>query len=209
MGARHRTRRAARRNPELDAKPLILVVTEGEVTEPQYLAGFVRACRNPRVRVEISKDHGVPRTLVERAKELKNEAARAAKKKDDENLAFDEVWCVFDIDVHSNIPEARNMARDNDISLAVSNPCFEFWLVLHLRDSPGCQHRHDMQALLRKLGAITVKSVSFENFRNGYTDAVRRASRLDQAALADGEEGRCPTTTVYQLTESIRGDSVV
>ena len=66
--ARNRQRRQGRRPPFRDPKPTILVVSEGEKTEPEYFRGFARACRNPRVTIEVAPEHGVPRTLVEVAK---------------------------------------------------------------------------------------------------------------------------------------------
>ena len=84
----------------------------------------------------------MPKTLVERAVAMKREAALEAKRKKDENLKYDQVWCVFDIDEHPFVPEAKQQARDNGIEVAISNPCFELWALLHFRDqwqnSRGC-----------------------------------------------------------------------
>ena len=66
--ARNRQRRQGRRPPFRDPKPTILVVSEGEVTEPEYIRGLQSACRNPRVTIEVAEEHGVPRTLVRIAK---------------------------------------------------------------------------------------------------------------------------------------------
>ena len=55
-------------------KPRILIVSEGEKTEPEYFRGFAKACRNPRVTIEMAPEHGVPRTLVEVARDYKKEA---------------------------------------------------------------------------------------------------------------------------------------
>ena len=203
---RNRDRRPGRRPPFRDPKPIILVVCEGEKTEPQYLLGFVRACRNPRVRIEVAPEHGVPRTLVEIAKQHKIDAKAAAEREHDENLAFDSVWCVFDMDEHPNVGEAREMARDNGIELAVSNPCFELWLLLHFRESPGMQHRDKVQELLAGYVPDYDKRVDYATYSDGYLDATLRARRLDRVAASDGEEGRNPTTGVYRLTELIRGE---
>jgi hypothetical protein len=35
------------------------------------------------------------------------------------------VWCVFDIDEHPVIPEAKDQAPANRIELTISNPYFE------------------------------------------------------------------------------------
>ena len=117
---RNRPRKRARPEAFRDPKPVILVVCEGEITEPQYLDGFSRACRNSRVRIRIATQHGVPRTLVETAKRYKREAELEAKRKRDDNLSFDAVWCVFDVDEHPGVPDAAQMARDNGIELAIS-----------------------------------------------------------------------------------------
>lgn len=180
------------------------MVCEGEVTEPQYLKGFRIACRNPRVDVEVDPKHGVPWSLVRTAKERKLAADGAARRGDDENLRYDQVWCVFDIDSHPNLADAVQMARDNGILLAVSNPCFELWLLLHLRDSPGAQHRHDVQRMLGTFLPDYEKAVDFAKLQAGYDEAVARATRLDRDAGEMDEAGRNPTTGVYRLTESIR-----
>jgi hypothetical protein len=139
---RDRDRKPARRAPFRNPKPVILVVCEGKNTEPQYIDGFRRHVRNPRVDIEIAPSTGVPRTLVQVAKEKKENAEEEANRQRDPNLAYDSVWCVFDIDDHPKVGEAKEMARDNNIKLAISNPCFELWLLLHFRENPGMQHRH-------------------------------------------------------------------
>jgi RloB-like protein len=201
---RNRQRRPGRGAPRLSPKPRLLVFCEGENTEPQYIDAFRKWCRNPRVDVEISKEQGVPLTLVRAAKKRKVQAEKEASKAGDDNIAYDEVWCVFDVDEHPNLNDAQQMASANDIKLAISNPCFELWLLLHFRENPGMQHRHHVQSMVAEFVADYDKHVDFELFKAGYTDAVVRAKRLDDQASADGEAGRNPTTGVYQLTESIR-----
>lgn len=206
MGKRNRQRPRARRPSYKESKPVILIVTEGEVTEPEYLEGFAKACQNPRVRIEVVGGAGVPKSIVEAAKERKREAEKRARREKDDNLGYDQVWCVFDIDQHPNIPDARQMARDNGIDLAISNPCIELWLWLHFADQPGMQHRHKLQQMMKQHVPNYDKHVSYSDYSDGYTEAVKRASRLDESAEADNDEGRNPTTGVWRLTESIRSD---
>jgi hypothetical protein len=203
---RERKRRAGRRSPSRKSQPVILVVCEGEKTEPRYLLGFLENCKNPRVAIEIARQHGVPKTLVGIAKERKKRAADDAERGRDDNLAYDSVWCVFDVDEHPHIDDARQMARDNDIELAISNPCFELWLLLHFRDSPGMRHRHKLAELLAKHVPGYDKDIDYHNYSAGYPQAVTRAKRLAVAAASAGELGRNPSTDVYKLTELIRGN---
>jgi RloB-like protein len=131
MGApsgRNRYRRPGRRPAFRDPRPIMLIVCEGRNTEPQYFDQFAKFHRNSMVRVEIAPDHGVPLTVVRAAKDRRNEAINAAKREKDENLKYNSVWCVFDMDEHPHVDDAKSMARENGIHVAISNPCFELWL---------------------------------------------------------------------------------
>ncbi len=204
---RERDRRPARRpaGKSKDPKRRILVVCEGAVTEPQYIKGFERWCRNSVVEVEIADKHGVPLTLVNIAKVEKDRAAKRAKREKDDNLCYDEVWCAFDVDEHPKLNEARQLAEAHDIELAISNPCSELWLWLHFREQPGAQGRDDIQRLLRDPLPGYDKHLDFSMLQAGYTNAVARARRLDEDAERMDEAGRNPSTGFYRLTESIRG----
>ena len=206
--ARNRRRRQGRRSAFLEPKPTILVVSEGDVTEPEYIRGLQCACRNPRVTIEVAPEHGVPKTLVEHAKRHKERAQANADREGDDNLAYDSVWCVFDIDEHPRIGEAIEMARDNGISLAISNPCSELWLLLHFRENPGAQHRAKIKAMLEEYVPSYDKHVDYATYSAGYPQAVTRASKMDHDAEKAKEPHRNPTTGVYNLTELIRGTSI-
>ena len=204
MTKKNRIRRPARGEPVLDPKPTILVLSEGLVTEPEYLDGFSQFAKNARVNVEVVGGAGVPKTIVESAKARKKENFKRAWRERDDNLLYDQVWCVFDIDEHLNVPEAMLFARDSGIKVAISNPCIELWLWLHFAEQPGSRHRHDLQKMMEKHIAGYDKHVKFSDLERGYFDAVRRAVRLDDEAQLDKDEGRNPSTGFWQLTESIR-----
>lgn len=209
MSRRNRDRRPARRAAFRDPRPRILIVCEGEVTEPEYFTGLSAWCKNPRVRIQLEPGAGDPRRIVDRAKKLKQNAQSEAKREKDENLLFEEVWAVFDVDDHLHLQDARQNARDAQIELAISNPCFELWLLLHFRDSPGMQHRDHIASMLRGFLREYHKSVAFQLVSHGYNLAVARAQRLEVAAIDADEGGRNPSTGVWRLTELIRGDSIV
>jgi hypothetical protein len=144
---------------------------------------------------------------VETAKRKKHLANAEANREGDENLAYDSVWCVFDVDSHHHIADAKQMASDNGIHLAISNPCFELWLLLHFRDNPGMHDGNAILAALTKFVPNYDKHVNYEVYSAGYLAAVSRAKQMADAAERDGESGRNPTTGVYELTELIRGDN--
>jgi hypothetical protein len=200
---RNRQRRRGRRAPFREPKPKLLIVCEGAKTERQYFEQFASFHRNSLVDVIVEGGKGVPLTVVRTAKAWKEKASSDAKRKDDEFLKYQSVWCVFDVDDHPKVPEARIMANDNGIELAISNPCFELWLLLHHRDCPGELHRGKARSMLKVHVPSYDKHVSFVDYRDGYTRAVQRARSLDQLAESVSEPGRNPTTGVYVLTELI------
>lgn len=207
MARRNRKRTPARRRPSRDPRPLLLIVTEGKITEPEYLYGLVAAIRNPRVTIKIKPEGSDPKTLVTIARDLKKSKEKQARREGDINLRYDEVWCVCDVDDHLTLGDARQMARDHEIDLVVSNPCFELWLWLHFAEQPGMRHRDDLISMLKKHIADYDKHVDFQGYEHGYEEAVRRANRLEEEATADNDEGRNPSTGVWRLTESIRRET--
>ena len=201
---RDRVRRPGRQPPTREPKPKILIVCEGKNTEPQYFKGFKRACRDSLVDIEIASGQGVPMTVVEESRTRMEKATDAAKREKDDYLAYDSVWCVFDVDEHPHLPEACKMARDIGINLAISNPCFELWLLLHFKDPPGMKDRKQVQRLLKKHVPGYDKSVKQATYSDGYSIAVTRAATLDKIAEKVRTPGHNPTTGVYRLTELIR-----
>lgn len=202
---RNNERKPSRRKPFRRRLPIILIVCEGSVTEPQYFEGFRNSCKNARVDIELIDEGGYdPLTLVKHAKMRKAKARRTAQRQNDLNISYNAVWCVFDVDDHHHISDAKQEARDAGIELAISNPCFELWLLLHHQEPPGAQSRLKIRQLLKKHVSDYEKHVDYERYRTGYDAAVKRAEQLDRLAMQGGDEGRNPTSGVYRLTEIIR-----
>ena len=114
----------ARREARRDPVDRVLIVCEGEKTEPNYFRDLIRKYRLTAANVTIAGAGADPLTVVEKAKALQE----AERKADDR---YDHVFCVFDRDEHKTFDEASRVAERNDIELARSWPCFEFWLLLH------------------------------------------------------------------------------
>jgi RloB-like protein len=191
-----------RRRPFRNPLPRILIVCEGTRTEPGYFKELRHTERIP-IELEISPG-GEPKTLVERAVELKNIAEKEPKSRRDENLLYDDVWCVFDIDEHPAVPDAKQQARDNGIELAISNPCFELWIVLHFRDQRAHIDRAVVQRDCAKYLPDYEKAVPFAKLHPNYEGAVKRALDLDAWQQTRGGEGSNPSTGVHKLTEKIK-----
>lgn len=121
-----------------------LIVTEGTVTEPVYFDLLRSSLQLSTVTVKvISGKHSDPRHVIQSAAdEVKTLAQRVKKDKIgvSELKKFDHVWAVIDTDVATRKDATRTpfwndvlqKARDHNVNLAHSTPCFEFWLLLHL-----------------------------------------------------------------------------
>jgi hypothetical protein len=72
-----------------------------------------------------------PQHVVELAARERDSDRKAAKEAGDPSDVFDGVWAVVDIDTHAHLVDAITSAAREGISIAVSGPCFETWLILH------------------------------------------------------------------------------
>ena len=182
---------------------VIRIHAEGRVTEPKYLEELGRRHRDS-IRIDIGETGAVPETLVDRAcRDMDHNRARRR-----EGPLYDEIWCVFDVDEHPNLRGAIDRASQKKIKLAVSNPCFELWLLLHFRDQTAHISRQDAKRVANQLGIMEgkeIKSEMFDQLENRYETAKRRARMLDRKHEGDGSPPRSnPSTGMWRLVDSIR-----
>ena len=198
-----RARRIGRRVGTRAPAARIVVVMEGASTEPRYLKMFRRIYGHQSVTLVPIGGAGDPRAVVERAIE------ESRKMKRDSLADRDSVWAMFDRDIHPRFAEAKNLAQGNGISLAISNPCFEIWGILHYQDHDAPLDRHECQRLLGDLcpGYRRSGGKVFDDrtaIANGYLDAVKRAERSLERRTEEGTPGGNPSTSVHLVTERIR-----
>ncbi len=113
----------------MKARKFIRILCEGAKTEPNYFRGIIKVNQIQGARIVKPKDNS-PIGVVKAAKKEMEIAKKARIPKKDV-----EVWAVFDKDQHANLANAIKMAKDNDIKVAFSNICFEFWILLHFEKS--------------------------------------------------------------------------
>ncbi|HEY6422549.1 MAG TPA: RloB family protein [Pseudonocardiaceae bacterium] len=183
--------RRGRRAPFREPRLRLFVLCGGECTEPAYFLGLKGYLRNPAVQVKVKAKARAPEDLVRYARLI-------APAVGDE---FDEVWCVVDSD-EFDLEPAVALAAKLDVRLAVSNPCFELWLLLHHQDctAPMCDARAVLRQLARQLPGYQKNGLRFADFETGVMDAIRRAERLDLT----GCKYRCdPSSGVWKLVRLI------
>ncbi len=107
----------------------MLIVCEGEKTEPHYFKDLKDFYELDSANVEISGNGGSnPVSIFVYGKQR-------FRAESDAGDPFDKVFCVFDRDSHINVRRALNeisKANPKDTFFAITSvPCFEFWLLLH------------------------------------------------------------------------------
>lgn len=109
--------------PTREEIPTILIVCEGENTEPSYFEQF--RLRSAKIK-PVGEGYNT-KSLVERAIELRAESD------------YEQTWVVFDKDDFpaQNFHDAIQMAQQEGFGVAWSNQSFEYWLLLHFDDHQG------------------------------------------------------------------------
>jgi hypothetical protein len=180
----------ARRKPLREPYPTFLIVCEGVVTEKEY---FIDLRNLARIPITLNfRAGGVPRTLVQIAAEEK-------KKPND----FDQIWIVFDVDRHPDIASALQQAKDNDLPVAMSNPCFELWALLHFQDQNAHIERADVQRLCREHLPGYAKKLPTDKLMPHIQGAFARAAELRKRHARNQTDGHNPSTDVDKLVKTI------
>ena len=204
----HEDRPLRRRVEFRTPRRTFLVFCEGTKTEPDYIEALRRepTVRNSASVIRIDKEASgaVPLTLV-------NAAADARVRSSQEQGEIDEVWCLFDVEWPENHPkllEARARAGVSDIRLAISNPCFELWLVLHFRNHTAWLDSDAAGKLRRKHDKSSGKGLDGSQYMPRRADAARRARALTAKHAGDGREfpKDNPSSGMYLLLEAIESD---
>jgi hypothetical protein len=189
-------------NRKVKTRRWFLIVCEGEKTEPNYFRSFPV---NPKViKLDIKGEGKNPKSLVEKAIELKN---------DSESDETDRFWCVFDRDKNpknpndsQNFNSAITLARKKGIDVAYSNDAFELWYLLHFHYYNIAISRQDYQNMLTQLLGHKYKKNSemiYEELKDKQQDAIKHAKRLLQKYDRPNPETDNPSTTVHLLVEEL------
>jgi hypothetical protein len=128
---------AALARPEGNRKPLgaILIACEDEKSAYLYFTRFKEDLKRHRVIVMSDFKGSAPKSVIDSAVESK--ACRDKEAAEGLEDPYEEVWVVFDTEGPQNAPRmlqartAIDRALQLEFKTAVSNPSFEYWLLLH------------------------------------------------------------------------------
>jgi hypothetical protein len=146
---------------------------------------------------------------VKEARQLANEDKRNAKNSNDPENIFNAVWVVFDVDDFADsIPEAVKLAKEHGIRCAISNPCFEVWLLWHVSEFSSHDTTKAMQKKAKQREVVSGaggKTINFKQIEGKY--AVARKSALN-AERVHAEAARKfphdnPRSDIHQLIDYV------
>lgn len=206
-----------RREAFRDAR-LIVIASEGKDTERIYFKALAKEYTNPRVHVHI----------LERSENEQNNSSpeHVLKQLNDYKIQYeleadDELWLVVDKDRWTEAMLSRvatECSQEVAMHMALSNPCFELWLLLHMEDAASLTTEEKKQwmenrrksknadpylkvRLRQKMGSYHESDYDAPALIVHVEEAIARAKDLDNN-LTD----RWPQTLgtrVYLLAESV------
>src|SRR5690606_7033455 len=123
-----------RESNSIEKERIIVLAFEGNDTERIYFEDFRSSVR--------FNDSLICLHLLSRSKDDTNSAPNHVfnklkrEAKDEFNFnKEDELWMIIDTDRWKNIPQiVQSCKAEGNMFVAVSNPCFEFWLLLHIKN---------------------------------------------------------------------------
>ena len=199
-------------------KPVILIVTEGEKSEPKYFEHFRTRQNNVEVRVIPNSKKGSKTDYFN----LIRKASKICRDDDLSPKSGDSVWIVADGDIDYQVPDAvrkknealaqaRAMAERESYALLISNPCFELWYLLHLRYTTAHLAGYDVvKKALERAGIVDYEKHHdlYEQLCNMTSEAINRAKRLEKHQVENGfslplSVEANPFTEVYKLVERL------
>ncbi len=186
-----------------------LIVCEDEKSSRNYFEALKRHFNLSAgsIRVADSSGHTQPVQVVERAIDIKKNAASP----NSGTLPFEQVWCVIDGDYGCKIANARHKADANGVELAISTMCFEYWVLLHFEENDKSTIDCDgvVRTLKRKhLPGYAKGSFDFSSIVVRVHDACKRAEQLRRRGIARGDdlpENQNPCSEAYKLVYAILG----
>lgn len=197
--------------------PVFHIYCEGEKTEPNYFNGYIGKCfpGNRRLRVfRVEKTNkNTPIQLIEEA--IKHKTSKDCPEED----VF---WVVFDRESTVKYPDTLHLqayqkANSNDVNIALSNICFELWILLHFEKCTAAFSCYDDLKKNSNLFKTHIKDYDkgSKNIFNIVKDKVNdaRKNALDINKITENAADASwtkpyqfnPFSEVYKLLDAIDG----
>ena len=186
----------------ISLRKTFLICTEGTKTEPEYFEMLNSFFRSVNIKCPRSKPSGNnPRAVLKQMK-------RAMKELEFQDT--DQAWIVMDKNQWSEgqLSEPYQWSTEcENFGFAVSNPNFEYWLLLHFEDGADISSAKDVDSKLKRHMPDYNKSIdsnyfSIEKIENAVERAYQQTQEKDLEPCIDWPRS-IGQTTVYKLVEQI------
>lgn len=177
---------------------MVVISAEGIVTEREYFNMFNTDSTVLHVKVLTDTATDPGHVLKRMKKFLKENPLRRG----------DQAWLVIDKDRWSNkqIQPLFTWSQTNDkYGFALSDPKFEFWLLLHFENATGIRSSRNCSDRLERHLPGYGKQIDSRKLYPLIGDAVTRAERKDTPPCRDWP--RTTGTTVYRLIKILLNES--
>jgi len=188
---------------------IVLIVCEGEKTEPYYLEALRNILRlsNANIRICGKECGSAPISVVD----------FALKEFNSNRGIYNKVYCVFDKDKHASFSAAKDkilatkLPDGATMHAIISVPCFEIWILLHFayttRSFTAAVHSSNCALVVSELKRHIPNYEKGNNnvydlIRDNTDIAIERAKQLETFHLTSGADN--PSTKVYELIEYLK-----
>lgn len=187
------------------AKKIILIGAEGKnQTERKYFKAFNQV--QSEYKIMAGKGNNTdPVGVVE-------DLLKSAKQEELDLKDGDILTCFIDVDFKNGrdqeLRAAMKLARQNNISVFLSNPCFEIWYLLHFRYSTKLYGSNEevIKELSSYISDYSKSKDVYDVIENKIDQALLNTKRLESYHLENGTNDRLkklPSTEAYKLIEMI------
>jgi RloB-like protein len=187
-----------------------VIFSEGKNTEPNYFTALEASREDVDFLLEIKPNQGQGANIAKRARQYSKSEKQKNSSSYTEN---DSIWVVFDRDTtdFAIVKESLEICAANKIGVALSDPCFEVWLIQHFRDFDSPIDHHAVQRELKNVSPSYEKDgskiVEFDLIGTNIKEACSRAKKqISQRSTESNRELIRPFTTVYLLVEELIED---
>lgn len=161
--------------PFRDAR-LFVVACEGEKREKTYFERLGHGSQRLKVRVlapEPGRSLSAPKWVLDRLVHFIEKEGVNVK-------TGDQVWLVMDVDrwKTNQLYAIADLCKEQGWGFALSNPCFEVWLLLHLQDISNVG-ANSCQDFKKELAKSVRGGYNPEKFLSWVPDAIARCQSLN------------------------------
>jgi len=201
----NRSSASYKRANERSTDKFYLIVTEGTKTEPAYFEALKKRIRLTADIEVVASESSDPLNLVKYTEALVKRQKKLARKSVTA-VEYDEVWVVFDTEApHSGRDwrNAVNAADSKKFKVALSNPSFDLWFLLH--HCYTTKQLIDCDAVIKEIkdatGSYNKSKVDNESYLNQTATAVENALKLRKYNEQSGADN--PMTNVDLLVTEL------